>query len=1045
MIQLRVLGLLDLRNASGNEVHSVLAQPKRTALLAYLALAAPSGYLRRDTLLALFWPELDAARARGALNTAIYHLRQSLGADLLVNRGDEEVAIAPGRLGSDCGDFEAALANGRLEAALETYGGDLLQGFFVSGVPGFEQWLEMRRGELRGRAVEAARALAERAEAESRHDDAVRWTRRLLAIAPTDEPAVRRLITLLDRGGDRAGALRESDEFARRLWTELEMEPAAETLALVAEIRAGTSRVAADAVASPSPTAAPASPSLTGESGRTDSAAAPASPSPAPAGEWGRTTSADASASPSPTAVGESGRTTPAALSASPSPAPAERSARAAAAAAASLRQPAAPSARTARARRSPWLTAAAGLLLATLALVTWGWLDGRSARTDAADSTVAVAVLPFTVRGEPGLAYLGEGMVDLLSMRLSGAPGLRSVDPRALLTYVGTAPAGGIGPSRARQVAGRFGASFLVLGEVAQAGGQVQLSASVYARDPAGAALSRAVVAGSMDSLPALVDGLAQQLVDRLPSGADDQLARRARVTTRSVEATQAFLEGERAFRAGRYLAAADAFRRSTEADTSFAFGYYRWSVAATWADAGPLIGTAADAADRHREGLPELDRLLLVGWRLQQSGRAPEAERLYRSVLARRPEDVEAWNQLGEVLFHWNPSRARPVDEARRPFEQVLLFEPHNTSALIHLARIAGTQGRFGEMDSLAARALAEHPEERSAREMRVLRAYGSGDTAAWHAFAREARLLTSGEAAVALRVIVAHTGNLAGAADFARMLPAQVEHDALSFGLALAEVEAARGRWGDAERRLAGMGLGADVRATEYRAMLATLPTRALPPAELRRLRDALPHPGSGPVPIGGRSANLGNQAIYPPRALYLRGMLSARAGDVAQAAGYAAELDRFASGNYRDDAYARDHARTLHAQLALQQGDPRRALAALGVAAETPDSLFPEVTSYPLAQARWVRAEALRALGRLREALSVYASFPDPLAYDVMYVPLAHLRRGELHERLGERGQAAREYARALAAWRDADPTMRPQVDSARAGLARVGGR
>ena len=63
MIELRLLGPLQL-TADGRELHSLLSQPKRLALLGYLALSAPSAYCRRDSILALFWPELDQHRAR---------------------------------------------------------------------------------------------------------------------------------------------------------------------------------------------------------------------------------------------------------------------------------------------------------------------------------------------------------------------------------------------------------------------------------------------------------------------------------------------------------------------------------------------------------------------------------------------------------------------------------------------------------------------------------------------------------------------------------------------------------------------------------------------------------------------------------------------------------------------------------------------------------------------------------------------------------------------------------------------------------------------
>lgn len=49
-------------------------------------------------------------------------------------------------------------------------------------------------------------------------------------------------------------------------------------------------------------------------------------------------------------------------------------------------------------------------------------------------------------------------------------------------------------------------------------------------------------------------------------------------------------------------------------------------------------------------------------------------------------------------------------------------------------------------------------------------------------------------------------------------------------------------------------------------------------------------------------------------------------------------------------------------------------------------------------------------------------------------------LSHLRQGEVHERLRNRAQAARHYARFIELWRDADPEFRPYVDSVRARVA-----
>ena len=63
MIELRCLGSIDLRSPERGPATRVIAQPKRYAVLAYLVLANPRGFHRRDTLIALFWPESDDEHA----------------------------------------------------------------------------------------------------------------------------------------------------------------------------------------------------------------------------------------------------------------------------------------------------------------------------------------------------------------------------------------------------------------------------------------------------------------------------------------------------------------------------------------------------------------------------------------------------------------------------------------------------------------------------------------------------------------------------------------------------------------------------------------------------------------------------------------------------------------------------------------------------------------------------------------------------------------------------------------------------------------------
>jgi serine/threonine-protein kinase len=241
MIRFRLLGSIDLRDRESQEVQPVLAQPKRLALLAYLAAASPPGPHRRDTLLALFWPELDQEHARNALSQAVHFLRRTLGETALVSRNADELAIDETVVWTDVGAFRAALDGVRTKEALDLYRGDLLPSFFVSDAPGFEQWLERERAALRTRAAAAARLLAEQYEAGKHLTLAVACARRALELSDSDERPLRRLIELLHRAGDRAGAVRAYEAFARRLATEFEIDPAPETVALIERIRSSPS------------------------------------------------------------------------------------------------------------------------------------------------------------------------------------------------------------------------------------------------------------------------------------------------------------------------------------------------------------------------------------------------------------------------------------------------------------------------------------------------------------------------------------------------------------------------------------------------------------------------------------------------------------------------------------------------------------------------------------------------------------------------------------------------------------------------------------
>lgn len=237
MIRLNLLGGIDLVGHEGASVGAILQQPKRLAVLAYVALAGPGAFRRRDTALALFWPEATQKKARLALNSTLHYLRQSLGDDVIVRRGPDEMGIARAALWCDAVEFDQALQRGDRVAALGLYRGDLLTGFFVDAGAEFERWLDGERDRLRRSAAAAAWRLGERAEQDAQLRAAAEWGRRSVELSLNNETSVQDLLGLLDRIGDRSGALQVYHAFVKQLAQEYDAEPSAATRQIAARLR----------------------------------------------------------------------------------------------------------------------------------------------------------------------------------------------------------------------------------------------------------------------------------------------------------------------------------------------------------------------------------------------------------------------------------------------------------------------------------------------------------------------------------------------------------------------------------------------------------------------------------------------------------------------------------------------------------------------------------------------------------------------------------------------------------------------------------------
>jgi tetratricopeptide (TPR) repeat protein len=668
-------------------------------------------------------------------------------------------------------------------------------------------------------------------------------------------------------------------------------------------------------------------------------------------------------------------------------------------------------------------------------------WRDSESADADrqptagATAGGTVVAVLPFSVQGSPDMAYLGEGMVSLLGTKLDGAGDLRTVDARAIMQMMereGLEPGD---PAAGPRVAEGFGADLYVVGDIVEAGGRMQITAALYEADtsqPAG----EGSVDGPGEGMFDMVDHLTAQLLSGLSGGPAARVRRIAAVTTESLPALKAFLEGEEQFRRGQFNPSVESFQRAVAEDTTFALAYYRLSLVAEWNLQDELSRAAAEQTLRYRDRLSERDRRMLEAFLIRRRGDNVRAAEAYRSILGSYPDEMEAWLDLAEVQFHAYPLYGRSFTEARESLEKVLEFDPDHSTALIHLARILAYEGRTAELEDVADRFVALHPDPGRTLEVETLRAYGTSDEERIGAVG--ARLPGADDLGTALAVWAAsvYSRDVPGGEAVTRALAAPTRSpEARRLGQAwLPTFALAAGRLEDAKSELAALARLSPGMALEYEAILSTMPFVPVTETELQDLAARLERLDPATVETSDNPSVVftAHDDIHPAIRLHQLGLIRARLGQAEAALRHAGELEALALVP-TTGSLAQDLAHGIRSAVLRGQGRLEEALAELERAKM--DTWYGKTFSSPMyarIHERFARAELLMELGRHDEAEPWYRHIAELSPFELPYLAVSHLRLAEIAERRGDTEAAAENRARFEDMWSEADPDLRQAV-------------
>ena len=744
----------------------------------------------------------------------------------------------------------------------------------------------------------------------------------------------------------------------------------------------------------------------------------------------------------------------------------------------------------------------AAVVLLAVGVPAAWLLVRGQSGATG--DPRKSVLVAPFDVQsGDPSIRWLREGSVNMLALNMAQWNDLKVVNYERsldLLRDAGLDDEPRIGLAAARDLARRAGVGTVVMGVVSTPPDSLLVRATLY--DVAsGRKLDEATSAAALRADPrSLYDQVARELLDLV--GAPPLSLGVARTTTGSLDAYRSYLDGVRLLNGWRLAEADSAFRRAIAADSTFALAYYKRTLTLGWSNPfDPEHIRSAELAARHAERLPPRERELVGayaelahGLSAQQRGdtavafaRLAEAERRYRALAARDPNDAEAWYGLGDAAFHQakpNHDPSATFTRALRAFNRTLALDSTFHLAYSHKIVMYNSAGQVNSGLMLAGDSLYVLPDSAARR------AFGAERFAAAKV---QARALAVRDAlhwvevdpdAQQSHVALADTYTAAGFPDSAAMVleralarprlrAPDLAYRAASLQLAagspdaLATLRRALDRYpADSLRRTGGyqrfgnVFAAANVAAAagslrDLRRVMSTgvaadpvVPFFNTPTESLARWYGAALQLGMG-LPAGPLRQTIDEGIRYADT-------IPTMVGTNVQASSMTVPYVAYLST--RDTAYivtARRWAKgmnipsltELDALAALQAGDTARAAA---LAREFPLPQPEQINTFTLAGLRaMTRAEVLIELGEAERAIVIYERL-NPRRFTgsglvdpgwALY-PRSFLARAQVYEQLGDRAKAEAAYERFLELWKEADPALQPQLAQAREGLRRL---
>ncbi len=357
------------------------------------------------------------------------------------------------------------------------------------------------------------------------------------------------------------------------------------------------------------------------------------------------------------------------------------------AAATASVR-PVVPVRRAGRSLR-PVAFGAVTLALVLVAAGAW-WRSASASRPVVAEGADIIAVMPLGAVSDTSLARLGQDLAVTLSTNLDGVGSLRTVDAVTLLMRARKLPA----PTPladAQGLASELGALSVLSGTLIHEGSNVR--ATVTLTPVSGSeVLARATAIAPPGQIDLLTDSLTWAVLQQVWRKGTPPSPVLTGLTTKSMDALRAFLDGERAFQRLDTPEALASYQRALELDTMFAQAYLRHDYVNSW-NLSPVDERIRSRLLSLVDRLPERERLWVETRGLGLP--VPEKVAKWKAAAQRFPDYPPLLMSAADLIIHSGPIYGIPISEARPILERLDQLVPDHGDTKFHMAMVAMVVG--------------------------------------------------------------------------------------------------------------------------------------------------------------------------------------------------------------------------------------------------------------------------------------------------------------------------------------------------------------